>query len=648
MLSSFLSSLHTALLLIYNQTLPVFFAADIVKTQRRRLQAKKHPTSLRITRQITDQSQRSRQFLIHLFQIFGFPTRNFSFQAQKPPFHRRYGFALLTVAGFTGIHVLLNAYLAQAAPLLIFIFAVLLSAWYGGLGPGLLATILSTLIGAYFFIAPYYTFASISLGEDLGIVIFFTEGVLISVLNEALHFANRSLSSTLESVSDAFVAYDRKLRYTYVNKKAEQLLQKSQLELLGRGFLDVFPYLRDTLFHRKVLEAMGKQKPMLFEYYSSTLQSWFDNHIYPSPEGISIYFTDITKRKQAEEAMAKFAAIVTSSSDAIISRDLGGNITTWNKGAEKLYGYTAKEIIGKPISLTIPPDKIHEFVKRSVLKKRTRPIENFETERIRKDGKRINVSITVSPIRNASGRVIGASVIARDITERKELERRRDEFVSIASHELKTPITTIKAFAQIVARRLMQKGDKANAYFLENINEKTDNLTVLVNDLLDVSKIQAGKLIFDKKKFDFDAALKEVVIDFQYTTQTHQIINEGQTGKRIIGDEDRIGQVVINLLSNAIKYSHGKDKVIVRSTADKKNITVSVQDFGVGIPKEKLRKVFDRFYRVQEMETGGMGGFGLGLYISSEIIKRHHGKIWVESTQGKGSTFYFRLPLKNS
>lgn len=578
--------------------------------------------------------------------MLGFPSRNFSFQAKKPPFHRRYGFALLAVSGFTVLHILLNPYLAHTE--LIFIFAVLFSAWYGGLGPGLLATMLTTLIGAYFFVVPYYTFASISLGEKIGILILFTEGVLISVLNEALHFANRSLSSTLESISDAFVSYDQKLRYTYVNEKAEELLQKPKEALLGKKFLDVFPHVRNSPFHKKVLMALKEKKPQRLEYYSSYLKTWFDDHIYPSEEGVSVYFTDITKRKTAEEAMAKLAAIVTSSSEAIISRDLNGIITTWNKGAEKLYGFTAKEARGKHISLIIPPDKMGEFITRSVLTRRIRPIKNFETERVRKDGKRINVSVTVSPVRNQSGKVIGASVITTDITERKDLEWRRDEFVSIASHELKTPITTIKAFAQIATKRLMQQNDKANAYFLENINQQTDKLAILVNDLLDVNKIQAGKLIFTKKEFDFDAMLKKIIIDFQYTTQTHQIINEGQTGKKIIGDEDRIGQVVINLLSNAIKYSHGKDKVIVRSTADKKSITVSVQDFGIGIPREKLKKVFDRFYRVRESETGGMGGFGLGLYISSEIIKRHHGKIWVESQEGKGSTFFFTLPIKTS
>ena len=617
-----------------------------MKIRKRRSQTKKQPPSLRIIRQITDQTQRSRQLFVHFFQILGFPSRNFSFQAKKPPFYHRYGFALLSVSGLTVLHILLNPYLGPTKPLLIFIFAVLFSAWYGGLGPGLLATTLSTLIGVYFFIAPYYTFASISLGENIGILIFFTEGVLISVLNEALHFANRNLSSTLESISDAFVSYDRSLRYTYVNEKAEELLQKPKEELLGKKFLAVFPHAKNSLFHRKVLIALKKKRPQQLEYYSTHLKTWFDDHIYPSEEGISVYFTDITKRKIQEEKTAELATIVTSSDDAILSRDLNGIIKTWNKGAEKLYGFTAKEAIGKHIAITVPPDRQHEIVSAQVLRKRIRPIENFETVRIRKDGRRVNVSITVSPIRDAKGKAIGASIISRDISERKALDRRRDEFVSVASHELKTPITTIKAFAQIATRRLMQQGDNANAYFLENINKQTDKLATLVNDLLDVSKIQAGKLIFTKKEFDFDAMLKKVIVDFQYTTQTHQIINRGHTRKKIIGDEDRISQVVINLLSNAIKYSPGKDKVIVRSTTDKKNITVSVQDFGIGIPKEKCDRVFDRFYRVKEMETDGMGGFGLGLYISSEIVKRHNGKIWVESEEKKGSTFFFTLPVK--
>jgi signal transduction histidine kinase len=236
-----------------------------------------------------------------------------------------------------------------------------------------------------------------------------------------------------------------------------------------------------------------------------------------------------------------------------------------------------------------------------------------------------------------------------------EIDRRRDEFVSIASHELKTPVTAIKAFAQILEKRLRQTKDTKNTYFVENINKQTDKLTLLINDLLDVSKIQAGKLAYNRKEFDFDSVLKKIIVDFQYTTETHEIINEGQTRKKVIGDADRIAQVLINLLSNAIKYSPESDKVIVRSTANNGMITVSIQDFGIGIPKEKQSRIFDRFYRVSESDNGKTG-FGLGLYISSEIIRRHNGRIWVESpshapTKGKGqatggSTFYFSLPVK--
>lgn len=233
-----------------------------------------------------------------------------------------------------------------------------------------------------------------------------------------------------------------------------------------------------------------------------------------------------------------------------------------------------------------------------------------------------------------------------DITDRKEIEKHKDLFIGIASHELKTPITTMKGYAQILERRFLQKGDDKDVYLIQNINQQTDRLTNLVNDLLNTSKIQAGKLVLEKDRFDLNAIVAKAIIDFQYSTETHQIIKEGEIKEQVFGDQSRIEQVLSNLITNAIKYSPNADKVIVRLATDKENAIVSVQDFGFGITKKEQAKVFERFYRTRDKKDMNVAGFGLGLFIAAEIVKGHYGKIWVESTKDKGSTFFFTLPLK--
>lgn len=245
-------------------------------------------------------------------------------------------------------------------------------------------------------------------------------------------------------------------------------------------------------------------------------------------------------------------------------------------------------------------------------------------------------------------------IAIEDITDRKDIENQKDLFIGIASHELKTPITTIKGYAQILEKRLEQKGDNKDTYLIQNINTQTDRLTNLINDLLNANKIQAGKLVLEKKKFDLNAMVSKIVLDFKYVTETHQIIKQEEVSLYTLGDQSRIEQVLINLLTNAIKYSPKideqnslsvKKKVIVLVKNDNKNIVVSIQDFGFGIEKRDQLKIFERFYRTGDKEEMNVAGFGLGLYIAAEIIKGHHGKIWVESIKGKGSTFYFTLPI---
>lgn len=225
------------------------------------------------------------------------------------------------------------------------------------------------------------------------------------------------------------------------------------------------------------------------------------------------------------------------------------------------------------------------------------------------------------------------------------LDKQKDKFLGMASHELKTPITSIKAFSQVLYRKLDRKEHQEYASLLENINSQTDKVTKLINDLLNVSNIEEGKLVLNKEKFSIDELLSKTISDMQYTTDSHKIIKEGSIKKPVYGDADRLSQVLSNLLTNALKYSPRADKVVVQLSENKNYAKISVKDFGPGIEKEDQQKIFERFYRTKDHEDKNIAGFGLGLYISAEIIKRHHGEISVKSIKGKGSIFSFTVPL---
>ena len=195
-------------------------------------------------------------------------------------------------------------------------------------------------------------------------------------------------------------------------------------------------------------------------------------------------------------------------------------------------------------------------------------------------------------------------------------------------------------------KNLIKAKDTTNAQQVAKMSSQLDKLTILINDLLDLTKIQGGKLQFNEKLFDFDKLVKDTIEEMQQTTQDHVIKLQGSTKKKLLADEDRIRQVLINLLSNAIKYSPQAKRILVQLSSSKQEITCGVKDYGLGISKEHREKIFERFFR-SGSKTQTYPGMGLGLYISKQIIERQGGKIWVESEEGKGSLFCFSLPVKS-
>lgn len=373
--------------------------------------------------------------------------------------------------------------------------------------------------------------------------------------------------------------------------------------------------------------------------------------------GASKIARDISERKRANEKQAVLAAIVETSDDAIVSKTLQGVITSWNKAAEKMFGYSEVEAVGKHITLIIPPERLDEesYIIGEIIK--GNKIDHFHTIRRAKDGRLIPISVSVSPITDETGKVVGASKIARDISEQlslqaerarhyeevKALNARKDEFIGLASHELKTPLTSVAGYLEILSRMV---ADEKSKLFLHKTRQQVKKLSSLVDDLLDVTKIESGKLSFSEERFDIRRVVEDVIELISHSNHAFQFVLNTEVDELFItGDPHRIEQVLSNLLTNAVRYSPGTDRVELLLSEEEECALIGVKDYGVGIPQDKLEEIFSRFYRVNETKSQA-SGLGLGLYLSQEIVSRHGGTIWAESQPGEGSVFWVRLPLK--
>lgn len=361
--------------------------------------------------------------------------------------------------------------------------------------------------------------------------------------------------------------------------------------------------------------------------------------------------TDIDDQKKAEEQIrqseAKFRSLVSSNIIGVFVCDEEGFIKEANEAFLKMLNYTQEDILYKKLNWKdiTPSDytELDDAMNAVLVNEGVLP--PFEKEYFAKNGKRVPVVAGATLI---EGHEKLAVAFVLDISQQKELEKRKDEFISMASHELKTPITSTKVFIQMLIKMLEHKTnlDEKPLVFLSKIDEQIDKLSKLIADLLNISKIQSGKLEFCKEWFDLDNFIFEVVENYQLSSSKHKIEIIGKIEKQVYADKNRLEQVLINLLSNAIKYSPQAHKVIVELMfLPESEIIVNVRDFGIGIDKDHQDKIFNRFYRVFEENEKTFPGLGIGLYISAEIIKYHEGKIWVHSLKGQGSVFSFSLPI---
>lgn len=264
---------------------------------------------------------------------------------------------------------------------------------------------------------------------------------------------------------------------------------------------------------------------------------------------------------------------------------------------------------------------------------------------ITKDNKYRWFLVRALPLKDQYGKIIKWYGTNTDIQHQKELEKQKDDFLAIASHELKTPVTSLKAYTQVVEAMFVKTGDERNAKLLSRMNKQIDRLTKLIDDLLNVTKIAAGKLELNLAKFNFKNLIDEVTEEVQKTTTKHKIIKIQKFFGDITSDRDRIYQVIVNLLTNAIKYSPEDKKIELFVTPFENHVLISVKDTGIGIAENAKHKVFEQFYRIEGVSEQTFAGMGLGLFICSDIVKRLGGEIWVESVENKGSTFSFTIPF---
>jgi PAS domain S-box-containing protein len=353
---------------------------------------------------------------------------------------------------------------------------------------------------------------------------------------------------------------------------------------------------------------------------------------------------EIEARTRMEAAMQQLAGIVESSDDAILATTMDGRIMTWNPGAERLYGYTRGEVVGKHVSLLHA--RKHDGAQLFQRLGQGERVSRLETVNLTKDGRRIDVSLAVSPIVDRGGRIVSVSTIVHDITERKLLERMKDDFVGTVSHELRTPLTAIKGFIELVADGDAGPVTDTQREFLQVAARNSDKLAVLINDLIDMNLIESQRLEIRLRPLDLVPALNDVAATFRVMAHTKGLVFRQRVEPLplVLGDSARLVQVFSNLVSNAIKYTP-KGEVGIETSATESGVEVVVHDTGIGLTREEHAQLFTRFFRGGSSVVAEAGGTGLGLVIAKAIVERHNGAINVESRPGEGSKFRVTLPL---
>jgi PAS domain S-box-containing protein len=469
------------------------------------------------------------------------------------------------------------------------------------------------------------------------------------------------LAALVASADDAIVSKDLNGFVTSWNRAAERLFGYTSAEMVGQHITRIIPADR----HPEEAYVLSRVRQGLEVDHFETVRQHKDGSLLEisltvSPiraedgriVGASKIARDISERRRMERELMRLAAIVESSEDAIVGKDLTGVIYSWNTAAERMFGYTEAEAIGRSITLIIPEDRLAEEQGVLACVRAGESVRHFETVRRTKDGRLIDVSLSVSPIRAKTGQVIGASKIARDITEQKRLRlaleessRAKDAFLAMLGHELRNPLAPILTALQLMRLRGMTEAEDERAM----IERQVKHVVSLVDDLLDVSRITQGKVQLHKRRLHLaDAVDKaiEMASPLLEQRQHHLTIDVPRDAPLAIdGDLDRFAQVIANLLNNAAKYTEVGGRICVIGAVAEGRVTLRVRDNGIGISEEMLPRVFDEFAQEGQAIDRAQGGLGLGLAIVRSLVELHGGQVIARSEgTGAGAEFEIRMP----
>ena len=397
--------------------------------------------------------------------------------------------------------------------------------------------------------------------------------------------------------------------------------------------------------------AVGSKKVHKFTEREVRLLLAFSSQLGAALENAQLY-DEVNKDK------AYIENLVENAGDAIISTDTEDRILSWNLGAEVIFGYSKEEAVGQSLAVLLPPGRSIELEEIRNKVRLTGVIRSLEVRRIRRDGRIIDASLAVSPIRDKDDNVIGFLHLAKDVTEKKryeqrlkELDKMKSDFVSSVSHELGTPLTAIKGSVDNMLDGVIGELNEKQIAYLTRIKSNADRLARLINDLLDLSRIEAGKIDLRPTNLSLVTLIKEVAESLRPVAAEKLIsldIASRDPAVMAWADRDKVTQVLMNLIGNALKFTppHGKVTIAVGRNGDQW-VRVSVADTGPGIPTEEINKIFDKFYQIAQSGRQKTKGTGLGLTICKDLVEMQGGKIWVESESGKGSTFAFTLPAEH-
>jgi PAS domain S-box-containing protein len=495
---------------------------------------------------------------------------------------------------------------------------------------------------------------------------------------DALRAGEEKYRSLIQKLQTAVVVHAADTRVVICNSVAQALLGLTEEQMLGKTSTDPeWKFFREDgsvmpLEEYPVNRVLATRQPFknllasvhrpgyaedIWVMASATPVFDADNAI----EEVVVTFIDVTERLHAQEKITHLASIVESSDDAIIGETLDATIVSWNRGAERIYGYTPAEIVGRSVAMLIPFELQDEHVAIMQRLKQGKGVEHLETSRLRKDGQTIDVALTISPLRDAGGRVVGASTIARDITERKQAEAEREarrvaeasnqaksEFLAHMSHEIRTPMNVILGMSHLA----LQSGLNPHQHnYVQKVHRSAESLLGIINDILDFSKIEAGHLDIEYIPFDLGDVMDSLanLLGMKAAEKRLELVFAlpPSLPSALIGDPSRLAQVLINLGNNAVKFTeHGEVIVgveVLAHDATSVRLGFEVRDTGIGITPQEKKRLFKPFTQADASTSRRYGGTGLGLAISHHLVRMMDGALGVESTPGRGSRFHFSL-----